>query len=442
MSGEKEALSAREAAYRSLLRIEKESRYSNLETDVTLRRTELSPRDARLYTRLVYGVIERKLTLDYILALFTRGDFSKLDREVSVLLRLGAYQMLFADRVPDSAAVNETVELCKKYKKSASTLVNAVLRRLAREKDALTYPAREDDPAFYLSVRYSVSRDLCALLLEQFSADECEKLLAAFGEPPKTTLRVNTLRTSREALCEALEKEGVAAERTPFSPVGLRVDANVRALTALEKGLCFVQDEASQLAVQALDARPGMTVMDLCACPGGKSVGAALTMENRGAVLSFDLHANKLPLIAENAARLGVAIIRTAAADARVFLPEYENSADRVLVDAPCSGLGVMAKKPDLRYKNADDIARLPEIQLAILENAAHYVRPGGRMVYSTCTLLSRENERIVDAFLAAHPDFAPDDLRLPAFAGQTRVTLLPHIHRTDGFFIAAIKKL
>ena len=438
-------MNAREAAFRSLLRIEKESRYSNLEADVTLKRNELSDQDARLYTRLVYGTIERKLTLDYILKPLVDQALEKLDREVLVILRLSAYQILFSDRIPPFSAVNEGVEICKKYRKSAAPLVNAVLRRLtAAESEGRTvvYPSEKDDPVAYLSAFYSVAPDICALLSDEFGMKECKAFLEAVNRQTPTTLRVNTLKTTREEFIGKLTKRGVFCEKTQFSEVGVRVNAAVKELPELESGECFVQDEASQLAAAALDALPGMTVLDLCACPGGKTFGAAMSMKNEGRLLSFDLHKNKLSLVRGGAERLGISIVETEEADARVFLPELAESADRVLVDAPCSGLGVMAKKPDLRYKDGKEIARLPKIQAEILENAARYVKPGGRLVYSTCTVLKRENEEIRKGFLAARPDFEEDDLRLPGLSeGASFVTLLPQKHFTDGFFISAFSK-
>ena len=434
---------ARSAAFLSLLRIEKESRYSNLETDLTLRKTHLSDPDARLYTRLVYGVTERKLTLDYILSKLTSQPLGKLDREVLVILRLSAYQILYADRIPDAAAVNEGVELCKRYRKSAAPMVNAVLRRLIREREEISFPDEEKEPISYLSAFFSVSPELCRLFFERFGMAECKKLLSAFAQTPPSTLRVNTLKTTRDDLSERLSARGIAAEKTAFSPVGLKVRAGISDLPELEEGLCFVQDEASQLCVSALDARPGMTVMDLCAAPGGKSFGAAICMEDRGEIFSFDLHANKLSLIEKGAEKLGIPIIKTNVADARVFQPEFEEKADRVLLDVPCSGLGVLAKKPEIRYKNAEESEKLPQIQHAILEGACRYLKKGGRLIYSTCTLLARENEEIVDGFLSDHPDFERAELRLPGgLEGENgRLTLLPQIHGTDGFFIAALQR-
>ncbi len=405
-------MTAREAAVRSLVRIEREKRYSNIETDVALRRGEWKEVEARLYTRLVYGTVERELTLDYLLRALVSMDFEKLDLEVRAVLRLSAYQILFMDGIPFSAAVNEGVNLCKKFKKSAAPMVNAVLRRLCREKENIEYPSKEREPVEYLSVFYSISRDVCAPIYKRLGFEECCRLFEKMNTPPPMTLRVNTLRISRDDFCARLESRGEPCARTAFSKNGVTVSKAASELEELKEGLCFVQDEASQLCVDALDARPGMTVMDCCACPGGKSFGAAMCMDNSGEVLSFDLHGNKLSLIERGAERLGISVIRTQEADGRIFREELAERADRVLCDLPCSGLGVIAKKPDLRYKKEEEMAKLPEIQWAILDNVCRYVKKGGK-------------------------------LRLPQnLSGDNPfVTLYPHIHGTDGFFISVLQK-
>lgn len=434
-------MSAREAALLSLCRIEKEGRYSNLEADLTLRGGGLSEKDRGLYTRLVYGTIERKLTIDYLLGQLSAKPFEKTDGGVKNLLRMSAYQILYADRIPHSAAVNEGVTLCKKYYKGADGFVNALLRRLIREKDRLSYPDKTLDPVAYLSVYYSVSPGVCAIFLEQFSLERCESLFEAMNRNPAITLRVNTARISMEDFLSRLAKQGVSYERTAFAPHGVRVNVPVAGLDLFLEGLCFVQDEASQLCVCALDASSGMTVIDCCACPGGKSFGAAIDMEDKGSVLSFDLHKNKLSLIEKGAERLGLSIIKTEQADASKPREELFEKADVLLLDAPCSGLGVLAKKPELRYKNLEETARLPQIQEAILENACRYVKKGGRLIYSTCTLLQRENEERYFAFLERHPEFEAVPLGIPCGQDISFLTLYPDTHGTDGFFISAMRR-
>lgn len=433
---------AREEALRSLVRCEKEGRYSNIELSGTLSRTEMSPADRGLYTRLVYGVIEKKLTLDYLIGCWSDRPVASLDLTVKNLLRMGVAQILYFDRVPDHAAVDESVELAKKVCKSASGFVNAVLRRAVREKGSAGTLLPAGEGADALSVRYSFPRWMCEKFLAECGEARTEALLRAFDEVPPMTLRVNTLRTTREALLSELENAGIEAAPTPYSPHGIRLRAAVSDLAPLREGECFVQDEASQLCVLALGAKPGERILDCCACPGGKSFGIAMEMENEGELLSCDLHANKLSLVRSGAGRLGISIVETAAKDGGVRDEALVGRFDRILCDLPCSGLGVMAKKPDLRYKKEEDVSRLPAIQLRILQNVADYLRPGGRMVFSTCTISKAENESVLRAFLAGRSDFA----LVPAEAGalplpEGFLTLYPDTHGTDGFFISVLER-
>ncbi len=403
-------------------------RYSNLALDTLLRRTSFEDADRRLLTALVYGTIEKMLTLDHWIEVIAQRPIGEVDLSVRNLLRLGLYQLAFLDRVPDHAAVFETVAVASKKSKS---FVNAVLREFVRRGKQIPLPPRSD-LAVYLSVKYSFAPSICRAFLSAFGEERTESLLAAFCKQPPMDLRVNTLLTTREALLEKLRAQGIDAALTAQSPVGISISsAPVTSLPGFDEGLFFVQDEASQLCVEALDAKEGMTLLDVCACPGSKSFGAAINMKNRGRVLSCDLHGNKLSLVQSGARRLGISNIGTFIRDARNFNPDWEGIADRVLCDVPCSGFGVFAKKPELRYKDFEACRRLPEIQRAILENACRYVKSGGLLVYSTCTLLPAENRENVDAFLAAHPEFS---------CLQER-TLYPDTDGSDGFFFAVLKK-
>lgn len=438
-------MKAREAAYRSLLRIETSGRYSNIEADIVLRGGNVDETDRRLYTRLVYGTIERKLMLDYILAPLISGGkpYEKLDIECKTILRLSGYQILFADKIPESAAVNEGVNLAKRYLRSAAPLVNAVLRRLCKEKNAVKYPDPTVDPVRYLSIYYSVSYEVCSLYAAELPFEECCAMLESMNQNPATSLRVNTLKTTREALMKRFEDAKIACEKTRFSDVGIKVHTPIEELPGFKEGLFFVQDEASQLAVKVLDIAPGMTVIDSCACPGGKSFGTAIEMENIGAVYSFDLHKNKLSLVEKGAKRLGIDIIKTAEADGRVYKSELEGIADRLICDLPCSGLGVLAKKPDIRYKKEEEMTRLPEIQWAILDNVCRYLKSGGILLFSTCTVLKRENDSVFERFKREHPEFIPLPIDFEGIEGGTegKITLYPHKHGTDGFFISRFLK-
>jgi len=425
-------MTPRQLAHTLLQKAEKNDQYLNIALDHALSNSGMSEADRGLAATLVYGVTEKRLTLDYQIAHYSSRKASELELSVLTALRMGFYQLLFLDRIPPHAAVSESVSLVPR---KAAGFVNAVLRAYTR---ALMFhlPKREKGSAEYLSVAYSVSLPLCQRLLSAFGEEKTEALLKGFQSVPPTTLSVNTLRISREELAAHIP----SALSTPYAPQGITVKGAIRSLYGFAEGLFFVQDEASQLCVEALGAEEGETVMDICACPGSKSFGSAIRMKNKGQILSFDLHEKKLPLIESGAERLGITIIRTAARDGRDFLPEWKDRADRVLCDVPCSGFGVLAKKPELRYKDPAVSKALPVIQRAILENACRYVKHGGVLVYSTCTILPEENEETVSAFLQAHSDFS----LCPFAVGELRcdtgqMTLLPHETHTDGFFIAKL---
>ncbi len=441
---EKRKITAREAAFSSLVLCERDKKYSNLEIDATIRKFSLEGAEKGLYTALVYGVIERKITLDYIVSKLSERDISLLDSEVMVLLRLGLYQLIWLDRIPDSAAVNETVNIAKKRTARAAPFVNALLRRFLREyrKNNLPYPDKSDY-AKYISVRYSCGEDVVKILSQ--SVSDVEAVLSSFDETPDVTLRVNTLKTTREKILSSFADEKISAVPTEFSPFGIRLtDKKLNAFAArlINEGLVFVQDEASQIASAATFAKCGDTVIDACACPGGKSFGVGMIMENQGRIMSFDLHKNKLSLITAGARKLGIDIIHTDVKDGSKPCGELTKTADVLICDAPCSGLGVIAKKPEIRYKSSSDFERLPDIQYSILKNCSEYVKPGGVICYSTCTLNRAENEAVVKRFLSENHSFEAEDFQVGVISScDGMVTLLPHIHKTDGFFIARLKR-
>ncbi len=413
---------ARSLALLSLIALERDGRYSNLEVDSRLSRNSdsLSDADRALYTRLVYGVTEKRLTLDYIISNFSSEPLDALDEDVKTALRLGIYQLRFTDRIPEHAAVSETVDLVRRSRKG---YVNAVLRTYIRAGKPLCLPDENGDRIKYLSVKHSIPEPLVDHYIRSYGEESAEALLGSLNREPKTGLRINTLKIS---VIDALKRLG--GTLSSFADGILLVDGlSEDAKAGIADGLWFVQDEASRAATVLLGAKPGETVVDTCACPGGKSFSAAIDMENRGKVFSFDLHANKLSLIEKGAARLGISIIETAERDARTPDASLVGQADRVLCDAPCSGLGVIAKKPDIRYKDLSSLARLPEIQYGVLCGASEYVKNGGTLVYSTCTLNPDENERTVERFLGEHADF---DL-------ISEKTFFPHIDGCDGFFAA-----
>ncbi len=407
----------------------------------------LDSRDSALATQLCFGVLQNQILLDFYLSKFSNIPLKRMEGKVVQILRLGAYQMLFLDKIPPSAAVNRAVEQTRAHCKNprAAGMVNGILRSLSRSSGALpTIPQR--DPVSYLSTLYSHPEWLVKEFLLTLGTEETARLLAADNSQPVMAVMVNTAKTTQEELAALLEGAGVSVQPHPWLEDCLLLSktGDLERLDAFQRGLFHVQDPASRMAVLAADPRPGTRVLDCCAAPGGKSFAAAIRMENRGEVISCDLHPHKKRLIQAGADRLGLNIISPMTADGREFRPEWGEAFDRVLVDAPCSGLGVIRKKPDIRYKDPAPLAGLPAVQSAILDNGARYVRPGGVLLYSTCTLLRRENEEVVQGFLSAHPDFRAEAFTLPGPVGTVRagmVTLWPHRHGTDGFFICRLRK-
>ena len=408
--------------------------YSNIALDTVIKRNDLTSQDRSLLTALVYGVIERRITLDYYISSLSSISNSKIERDSRNLLRMGLYQLAYMEKIPPHAAINETVSLANKRSKG---FVNAILRNFVREGNKIAFPDKSDGVK-YLSVTYSVGEPLIKELMSAYSFEECEKMLSAFGEKTPITLRVNNLKAARDDLLSELG--GVP---TKYSPDGIILEnAAVSELEALRDGRVTVQDEASQICVRALGARPGETVIDACACPGSKSFGAAMSMDNCGRLLAFDIHENKLSLVQKGAERLGISIISTEAHDAREPIEELFGKADRIICDVPCSGFGVIGKKPEIRYKDPSESARLPQIQYDILQNVSKYLKVGGTLVYSTCTVLPDENENVVNKFLENNSGFSLVPFSVGELeAARGMITLLPHIHHTDGFFIAKIER-
>jgi 16S rRNA (cytosine967-C5)-methyltransferase len=408
-----------------------------------LRRGRFSARDAALCTRLSYGVLQNEKLLDFYLAARSRLPLARLESGILDILRLGAYQMVFLDKVPDYAGVSVCVDMARALSGAkAAGYVNAVLRALLR--GPLPQPGGTDVER--LSVLYSRPAWQVALYLNRLGADACEALLRADNGTPPTWVQTNPLRARMEALRERLAADGVDAEPHPFVPgcLALSRTGDIEALETYRAGWFLVADPAARLAVLAARPQPGETVIDGCAAPGGKSFLAAMEMQNRGQILACDIYGHKKTLLEKGAARLGLSAVTPRLKDAGVFDPSLEGSADLVIADLPCSGLGVVRKKPDIRNRSAEDVADLPSVQRRLLHNLARYVRPGGRLLYVTCTLRVEENEAVADDFLQTHSTFAPKPFTLPPPVGGTdgRVTLWPHRVETDGFFIALFARM
>jgi len=415
----------------SLIKSEKNRSFSNLEVNSAISAKDLSEKDKSFFTALFYGVVERKITLDHIIDLLSsRKDLSQ---KVRNLLRMGIYQILYMDKVPDSAAVDEAVKLAKsigEYK--ASGLINGILRNLCRNRADIRKRLDREDDAQALSIKYSYPVWMVEMWISCYGLENAKAIMSEQNKKAPLTLRVNTLKTDKEAVISSFEGKVIQYPSVPTA-VTLTTHFNPSKSKALENGEFFIQDLASQTAIKHLSPQKGERLIDCCCCPGGKSFSAAIEMENQGEIKAFDLHQSKLGLVDKGAKRLGITIIKTAVGDATKFNDTLKEWADKIICDVPCSGLGVISKKPDIRDKKLEDISRLPEIQRSILDNVTKYLKKGGRLLYSTCTLNSDENENITNAFLKENKRFKRPE--------GYPITIMPKENEQDGFFIDIIEK-
>ena len=391
-------MSARKLAVQLLNRTEQEQSYSNLLLDSALSQSQLDDRDKRLCASLYYGVIERRITLDAVISHYSKQPLRKLDCTVRNILRLGIYQLLYCDQIPSRAAVNESVKLTKTCRKaSASGFVNAVLRGFLRDECKVPYPKGKKAA---MVVEYAVPQWLLEKLLDAYGEETTRAFLADALQPANRFIRQNP------AACTGALGDAVSPTNLPGA-YELHT-GDIRKLPEFRKGWFYVQDLSSQICALALGAKPGETILDLCAAPGGKTCTIAAGMAQSGMVYAFDLAAHRVKLIQDNVKRLGLQNVTASQGDAAEFREEYAG-ADRVLCDVPCSGIGVLRHKPEVKEKSPEDLAQLPQLQLAILENGARYVKPDGILQYSTCTILKEENENVAKAFLQKHPEFVPE---------------------------------
>lgn len=434
--------SARQIAFEVLIKMHRNDAYSNIELDSALKNSRLDKRDCALVSALVYGVTERVITIDYNIQKHLTGKINKLKPEVLVILRLGAYQILFSDKIPNSAAVNESVKLAKNNRCGfAAGLCNAVLRAIG--KSGLLLP-EDKDKLEYLSVKYSFPLWLCELWQKAYGEENAEGIMQTAAEKPPMYVRVNNLKTTADELIDIFKNEGVTADFVKGFDSALQISdtGDIEKLSSYKNGFFHVQDLASQLCAKALEAKENMTVFDVCSAPGGKAFTVAEYMNNKGIIKAFDIHEHRVKLINSGAARLGISIIEGKTGDAEKY-DSANGLADRVLCDVPCSGLGIVRRKPEIRYKEKILIDKLPLLQYRILENASKYVKPSGRLVYSTCTLNPAENKDVCQKFLLNHKEFKlVHPLKSHGFDDCGYITLMPHIHGTDGFFIAAFERL
>ncbi len=430
--------SARQTAFEILNKIQRDDSYSNLALDSALEKADSDNTEKRFASALVYGVTERRITLDYNILLYLTQPIRKLKPQVLTALRLGTYQILFMDKIPDSAAVNESVNLVKKNGAAfASGLVNAVLHKVSKN-------GLKDDGS--MSVKYSAPEWLCKMWSESYGKENAEEILASSFGAVENTLRVNTTVTSSDVLIEKLCSEGFECE--PSKTIGdaliVKNGGAIHKTKAYSDGLFHVQDIASQLCCKSLDVCDRDTVIDICAAPGGKSFTLSEMMNNSGKIISCDIYSQRLKLIADGAERLHLGNIITMQNDGSVYNSELP-MADKILCDVPCSGLGVIRKKPEIRFKKSDEVDKLQDLQYSILCISSRYLKVGGRLVYSTCSLNPNENEKIIERFLSEHENFKSIRVltETKRFGENTDyLTLLPHIHGCDGFFISCVERV
>ena len=436
-------MSARRAALRALESVRRGGKWSD--AAIAEACAKLDKRDSALCAQLCYGVLQNTEFCDHYIGLYSSMKCADLQPKVLDLLRISVYQILFLTKIPQRAAVNEAVALCKSgIAPRAAGLVNAVLRRVCEASASLPTISRADEAA-YLSTLCSHPRPLVELLLKEHDSAFVEAFLRANNAPAPIYLQVNTCRTDTDTLLAAFAEKDITARRHPWlSDCVVLPGGDVTALPGFAEGWFYVQDPAAKLAVMAAEVRPGMHVLDACAAPGGKTMAAAIAMGNSGSVLSCDIQEKKLHRIRESTERLGLSIVDCAAMDARKQPEAHHEAFDLVLADVPCSGLGVIRKKPEIRRKPLGEIDGLPAIQLDILRALATCVKPGGVLLYSTCTVRRAENEEIIARFLSENDSFTAEGFCLPAPECDCTggmVTLWPHIHDTDGFFICKLRR-
>jgi ribosomal RNA small subunit methyltransferase RsmB len=438
----------REAALKVLYEINVNGAYTNIALNKQLEAGELKDIDRAFVTELVYGTIKWRLTLDWVISGFSNIKLKKISPWILNILRLGAYQLLHMDKVPESAVCNESSKLAARYGHKASTgFVNALLRNMAKNKNNITYPNKDGNLIQYLSVKYSHPEWMVERFLRMFGTDFTESLLESNNSIPEFTVRTNTLTATRDSLMEQLARDNVDSMYGRFAPeaVIIKNPSSITRLNAFKTGLFQVQDESSMLVASVLDPKPDELVLDVCSAPGGKSTHLAQLMDNKGTVLARDIHEHKLELIRQSAKRLGIGIIKTELYDALNTDSSSIGKFDRVLLDAPCTGLGIIRRKPDIKWARlSSDETEITELQKKMLDTVAGYVKPGGVLVYSTCTILPEENNMMVERFLKENPEFFLDDIKpyIPevlrsSVMSEGMLQLFPNRDGTDGFFIA-----
>ncbi|MBQ8411244.1 MAG: 16S rRNA (cytosine(967)-C(5))-methyltransferase RsmB [Ruminiclostridium sp.] len=431
---------ARKIVSELLIKTEEKGAYSTIVLDAALEKNALSPKDKAFASALFYGVLERKMTLDYIIRCYSKIEYDKIEVSAVQLLRMGLYQLLYMDGVPDNASVNETVKLASQKQKG---FINALLRGFIRDGLKIDYGTLEGEAK--LSIEYSCPKWLVKMWINRFGEKATvEMLKASFGRPP-LYVKVNTLKCTADQLISELKKDGIKAVKNKLLPDCVEIDkiGGVEACRAYRNGLFHVQDISSQICSKIVKPVFGETVLDMCSAPGGKSFSIAEAMGNKGEVYSFDLYDGKISMLRDGAKRLGISIIKASVNDASVY-NESIPLADKVLCDVVCSGLGVIRRKPEIKYKKKQALEEIPPIQKQILKTASRYVKPGGTLIYSTCTLNYEENEGVVEEFLKENPDFAPIvvPVDIKGVEAEYCRNFFPQTTGGDGFFVATLRRI
>lgn len=440
---------ARYVAVKTLYSIVKDGSYSNIKLNENFKSYELVQIDRAFATEILYGTIRWKMKIDYLLQKFSKTKLTKVSPWVLCCLRTAVYQIYFMDKVPDFAAVNQAVEIAKIKEKRSSSFVNGILRNILRNKEEF-YNINILDKKKRMAVEFSHPQWLVEKFVDDFGEDFTIDLIKKNNTPPDFVIRTNTLKCSRDELKEILKSKGIEVfDGSLEEAIIVKGYGMIEKSEEFNNGLFTIQDEGSMLVSKVLDPMPGEKIIDMCSAPGGKSTHCAQLMQNKGEILSLDIYEHKIKLIEKTARRLGIDIIMSAVMDSSILNQDFLDVADKVLVDAPCSGIGLIRKKPEIRWNiSNDDILELQSLQYKILICASKYVKKGGHIVYSTCTITKEENEDILKKFLEENDNFSLEDisnLLLKKFSTNISskgfIKLFPNIHGTDGFFIAKLKR-
>lgn len=439
-------MNSRELAFKVLVDIESNNNYSNISINKHFKNIDISNNERGLATEIIYGVVEKKIYLDYIIDKLSKIKVQKLSNYVKIFLRMGIYQIVFLD-ISDYASVNETVNLAKKYDKKSSGFVNAILRNLIRNKDEILKIDAENENMYY-SIKYSYSPWMIKTFIKDFGKEFTEDLLEANNEKPNLYIRVNTLKITREELMKELDKIGIKSYKVNDIEEALRVEnlKNIENNDLFKKGFFTIQDISSMIVGKVMNPNKNSRVLDLCSAPGGKTTHIATLMENTGEVVSRDIFDHKLKLIKNSVDRLGLTNVKIEKSDASIIDKNIIENFDYVLCDVPCSGLGIIKRKPEIKYKSKEEIKDLPKLQYDILENASKYLKVGGVLIYSTCTILDSENISNVYKFLENNKNFELSKINEVNVDLENQengyLKIYPNIYNMDGFFIAKLKKV